>query len=71
MNYLQLLGDEKKRISAERTKALDKVRKSFDTTKAGEDPKLNTLIQEFEKKFKGRIIVNKNILRIASPLLKL
>ena len=31
MNYLQLLGDEKKRISAERTKALDKVRKSFDT----------------------------------------
>ena len=61
MNYLQLLGDEKKRISAERTKALDKVRKSFDTTKAGEDPKLNTLIQEFEKKFKGRIIINKNI----------
>jgi hypothetical protein len=61
MNYLQLIGDEKKRISAERTKALDKIRKSLDITKAGEDPKLKFLIDEFDKKFKGRIIVHKNI----------
>ena len=61
MNYLQLLGDEKKRISAERTKALDKIRKSLDITKVGEDPKLKSLMEEFEKKFKGRIIVHKNI----------
>ena len=61
MNYLQLLGDEKKRISAERTKALDKIRKSLDITKVGEDPKLKSLMEEFEKKFKGRIIVYKNI----------
>ena len=61
MNYLQLLGDEKKRISAERTKALDKIKKSLDITKVGEDPKLKSLMEEFEKKFKGRIIVHKNI----------
>ena len=61
MNYLQLLGDEKKRISAERTKALDKIRKNLDITKTGEDPKLKSLMEEFEKKFKGRIIVHKNI----------
>ena len=61
MNYFQLLNEEKKRISSEKTKAIDKLEKTLNISKAGEDPKLNTLIAEFEKKFIGRVIVYKNI----------
>ena len=61
MNYLQLLSDEKKRISNEREKALDKVEKSLNIKKTENDPKLNTLIDQFEKDYKNRVIVNKNI----------
>lgn len=61
MSYLQLLSDEKKRISNERNKALDKVEKNLNMLKVENDPKLNTLIEQFEKEYKNRIIVHKNI----------
>ena len=61
MSYLQLLSDEKKRISNERNKALDKVEKNLNMLKVENDPKLNTLIEQFEKEYKNRIIVQKNI----------
>ena len=61
MSYLQLLSDEKKRISNERNKALDKVEKNLNMLKVENDPKLNTLIEQFEKEYKNRIIVRKNI----------
>ena len=61
MNYLQLLSDEKKRISNERNKALDKAEKNLSMLKVENDPKLNTLIEQFEKEYKNRIIVYKNI----------
>ena len=61
MSYLQLLSDEKKRISNERNKALDKVEKNLNMLKVENDPKLNSLIEQFEKEYKNRIIVHKNI----------
>ena len=61
MSYLQLLSDEKKRISNERNKALDKVEKNLNMLKVENDPKLNTLIEQFEKEYKNRVIVHKNI----------
>ena len=61
MNYFQLLNEEKKRISSEKTKAIDKLEKTLNISKTVEDPKLNTLITEFDKKFIGRVIVYKNI----------
>ena len=61
MNYLQLISDEKKRISNERNKAMDKAEKNLGSIKVENDPKLNTLIDQFEKNFKNRIIVNKNL----------
>ena len=61
MNYLQLISEEKKRISNERNKALDKAEKNLGAIKVENDPKLNTLIDQFEKNFKNRIIVNKNL----------
>ena len=61
MNYLQLISEEKKRISNERNKALDKAEKNLGAIKVENDPKLNTLIEQFEKNFKNRIIVNKNL----------
>ena len=61
MNYLQLLSDENKRIANERTKAREKLDKMVNVEKVGEDPKLNQLIEEFDKIFKGRIIIYKNV----------
>ena len=61
MTYLQLLSDEKKRISFERNKALDKLEKNLNMSKVENDPKLKNLIEQFEKNYKDRIIVNKNI----------
>ena len=61
MNYLQLISDEKKRISNERNKAMDKAEKNLGSIKVENDPKLNTLMDQFEKNFKNRIIVNKNL----------
>ena len=55
MNYLQLISDEKKRISNERNKAMDKAEKNLGSIKVENDPKLNTLIDQFEKNFKNRI----------------
>ena len=60
LKYFQLLSDEKKRISAEKYKALEKLDKTFNINK-DIDPKFNTLIDEFEKRFKNRILVSKNV----------
>ena len=49
MNYLQLISDEKKRISNESNKAMDKTEKNLGSIKVENDPKLNTLIDQFEK----------------------
>lgn len=61
MNYLQLLSDEKKRIGTERKKALEKVEKTINLTKIDNDPKLKTLIEQFEKNYKDRILVSNNL----------
>ena len=60
MEYFQLLSDEKKRINAEKYKALDKLDKNINI-KQEIDPKFNTLIDEFEKRFKNRIIISRNV----------
>ena len=59
LNYFQLLNEEKKRILAEKNKALNKLDKDIDIYKEI-DPKFNKLIDEFEKRFKNRILVLKN-----------
>ena len=60
LEYFQLLSDEKKRINAEKYKALDKLDKNINI-KQEIDPKFNTLIDEFEKRFKNRIIISRNV----------
>ena len=61
MNYLQLLSDERKRIVNEKNKAQEKAGKSINLSKVENDPKLNSLIEQFEKNYKNRIIVQNNI----------
>ena len=60
LNFFKLVNDEKKRISGERQKNLDLIEKKINPKKEI-DPKFNALADEFDKKFRGRIINRKNI----------
>ena len=60
LNFFKLVNDEKKRISGERQKNLDMIEKKINPKKEI-DPKFNALADEFDKKFRGRIINRKNI----------
>ena len=60
MNFFKLINDEKKRLTNDRKRALE-IANSKINPKKEIDPKINLLIDEFEKQFKGRIINRKNI----------
>ena len=60
LNFFKLINDEKKRLTNDRKRALE-IANSKINPKKEIDPKINLLIDEFEKQFKGRIINRKNI----------
>jgi transcription antitermination factor NusG len=60
LNFFKLLDEEKKRLTYEKQKNLEKIELQINPKKE-EDPKFNSLADEFDKKFKGRIINHKNI----------
>lgn len=60
LNFLKLIYEEKRRLSNEKKKTLDKIEQKINLNKE-EDPKFMSLVEEFEKRFKGRIINHKNI----------
>ena len=60
LNFFKLIDDEKKRLIYEKQKSLEKVEQTINPKKE-EDPKFNSLADEFDTKFKGRIINHKNI----------
>ena len=60
LNFFKLINDEKKRLNNDRKRALE-IANSKINPKKEIDPKINLLIDEFEKQFKGRIINRKNI----------
>ena len=60
LNFFKLIDDEKKRLMSEKQKNLDKIEQTINPKKE-EDPKFNSLADEFDTKFKGRIINHKNI----------
>lgn len=59
LNFLKLVNDEHKRLTIERKKHLEKIEQSINLNKE-EDPYFGSLVDEFNKKFKGRIIRYKN-----------
>ena len=59
LNFFKLINEEKKRINNERQKNLDILNKKLDPKKEA-DPKFNSIVNEFEKYFKGRIINHNN-----------
>lgn len=59
LNFLKLVNDEHKRLTYERKKHLDKIEQTINLNKE-EDPYFGSLVDEFNKKFKGRIIRYKN-----------
>ena len=59
LNFLKLVNDEHKRLTIERKKHLEKIEQSINLKKE-EDPYFGSLVDEFNKKFKGRIIRYKN-----------
>ena len=60
LNFFKLIDDEKKRLMSEKQKNLDKIEQTINPKKE-EDPRFNSLADEFDTKFKGRIINHKNI----------
>ena len=59
LNFLKLVNDEHKRLTYERKKHLDKIEQTINLNKE-EDPYFGSLVDEFNKRFKGRIIRYKN-----------
>lgn len=59
LNFLKLVNDEHKRLSNERKKYLDKIDQTINLNKE-EDPNFGSLVEEFNNRFKGRIIKYKN-----------
>ena len=59
LNFFKLINEERERLTSERRKNLDIINKKLDPKKEA-DPKFNSLVDEFEKYFKGRIINHKN-----------
>ena len=59
LNFLKLVNDEHKRLTYERKKHLDKIEQTINLNKE-EDPYFGSLVDEFNKSFKGRIIRYKN-----------
>ena len=59
LNFLKLVNDEHKRLTYERKKHLDKIEQTINLNKE-EDPNFGSLVDEFNKRFKGRIIRYKN-----------
>ena len=57
LNFLKLIYEEKRRLSNEKKKTLDKIEQKINLNKE-EDPKFMSLVEEFDK---GRIINHKNI----------
>ena len=55
LNFLKLVNDEHKRLTYERKKHLDKIEQTINLNKE-EDPYFGSLVDEFNKRFKGRII---------------
>ena len=60
LNFFKLINEERKRLTNERQIHLDLVNQKYNP-KQEADPKFDLLVEEFEKKFKGRIINYKNI----------
>ena len=60
LNFFKLINEERKRLTNERQIYLDLVNQKYNP-KQEVDPKFDSLVEEFEKKFKGRIINYKNI----------
>ena len=60
LNFFKLINEEKKRLTNERQIHLDIVNQKYNI-KQEVDPKFDSLVEEFEKKFKGRIINYKNV----------
>ena len=60
LDFFKLINDEKNRIAQERLINLDKIEKNINPKKEI-DPKFDSLVSEFDKKFKGRILCRKNI----------
>lgn len=56
---MKLVNDEHKRLTYERKKHLDKIEQTINLNKE-EDPYFGSLVDEFNKRFKGRIIRYKN-----------
>ena len=59
LNFFILINNERKRIVYEKQKSLEKFQKQVGPTK-DIDPKYNQLVDEFENKYKGRILNYKN-----------
>jgi hypothetical protein len=55
LNFLKLVNEEHKRLTYERKKHLDKIEQTINLNKE-EDPYFGSLVDEFNKRFKGRII---------------
>ena len=60
LNFFKLINEEKKRLTNERQIYLDLVNQKYNT-KQEQDPNFDSLVEEFEKKFKGKIINYKNV----------
>lgn len=60
LGFLKLVNEEHKRLTYERKKRLEQIEQKINLNKE-EDPNFSSLVEEFNKRFKGRIIKYKNI----------
>ena len=60
LNFFKLINEEKKRLTNDRKRQLDAINLKLNPFKEA-DPNFNSLVEEFEKKFIGRILNRKNI----------
>ena len=60
LNFFKLINDEKKRIESDSQYHLKKIEQKINPNKEP-DPNFNSLCNEFDKRFRGRIINHKNV----------